>query len=73
MSPIGGIGINLAIQDAVAAANILTSGDPGAVRRCKRSNGAANSTRVTAIQVLSSTSDRACWPEAWCAAAVAVR
>jgi 2-polyprenyl-6-methoxyphenol hydroxylase-like FAD-dependent oxidoreductase len=31
MSPIGGIGINLAIQDAVAAANILTSHDPAAL------------------------------------------
>jgi len=28
MSPIGGIGINLAIQDAVAAANVLCAGDP---------------------------------------------
>jgi 2-polyprenyl-6-methoxyphenol hydroxylase-like FAD-dependent oxidoreductase len=30
MSPIGGIGINLAIQDAVAAANALCAGDPAA-------------------------------------------
>src|SRR5258705_1722118 len=29
MSPIGGVGINLAIQDAVAAANILYKGDFG--------------------------------------------
>jgi 2-polyprenyl-6-methoxyphenol hydroxylase-like FAD-dependent oxidoreductase len=29
MSPVGGIGINLAIQDAVAAANVLRSGDFG--------------------------------------------
>jgi 2-polyprenyl-6-methoxyphenol hydroxylase-like FAD-dependent oxidoreductase len=27
MSPVGGVGINLAIQDAVAAANVLSSGD----------------------------------------------
>ncbi len=35
MSPIGGVGINLAIQDAVAAANILgpDSGAPGAGRK----------------------------------------
>jgi 2-polyprenyl-6-methoxyphenol hydroxylase-like FAD-dependent oxidoreductase len=30
MSPIGGVGINLAIQDAVAASNILAAGDPAA-------------------------------------------
>ena len=30
MSPIGGVGINLAIQDAVAAANALCAGDPSA-------------------------------------------
>jgi 2-polyprenyl-6-methoxyphenol hydroxylase-like FAD-dependent oxidoreductase len=29
MSPVGGVGINLAIQDAVAAANILYKGDFG--------------------------------------------
>jgi 2-polyprenyl-6-methoxyphenol hydroxylase-like FAD-dependent oxidoreductase len=29
MSPVGGVGINLAIQDAVAAANILCAGDFG--------------------------------------------
>jgi 2-polyprenyl-6-methoxyphenol hydroxylase-like FAD-dependent oxidoreductase len=29
MSPVGGVGINLAIQDAVAAANILSAGDFG--------------------------------------------
>src|SRR5213075_1181850 len=29
MSPVGGVGINLAIQDAVAAANILWKGDFG--------------------------------------------
>jgi 2-polyprenyl-6-methoxyphenol hydroxylase-like FAD-dependent oxidoreductase len=29
MSPVGGVGINLAIQDAVAAANILYTGDFG--------------------------------------------
>ena len=34
MSPVGGVGINLAIQDAVAAANILArSCDTGAPRR----------------------------------------
>jgi 2-polyprenyl-6-methoxyphenol hydroxylase-like FAD-dependent oxidoreductase len=33
MSPVGGIGINLAIQDAVAAANILTSSLLDAARR----------------------------------------
>src|SRR5262249_35090125 len=27
MSPVGGVGINLAIQDAVAAANVLWKGD----------------------------------------------
>ena len=27
MSPVGGVGINIAIQDAVAAANILRNGD----------------------------------------------
>ena len=27
MSPVGGVGINLAIQDAVAAANVLSAGD----------------------------------------------
>jgi 2-polyprenyl-6-methoxyphenol hydroxylase-like FAD-dependent oxidoreductase len=27
MSPVGGVGINIAIQDAVAAANILGAGD----------------------------------------------
>ncbi len=27
MSPVGGVGINIAIQDAVAAANILDAGD----------------------------------------------
>jgi 2-polyprenyl-6-methoxyphenol hydroxylase-like FAD-dependent oxidoreductase len=32
MSPVGGVGINLAIQDAVAAANILCAGDFGAER-----------------------------------------
>jgi 2-polyprenyl-6-methoxyphenol hydroxylase-like FAD-dependent oxidoreductase len=32
MSPVGGIGINLAIQDAVAAANILSAGDFGIER-----------------------------------------
>jgi len=30
MSPVGGVGVNLAIQDAVAAANILCAGDPTA-------------------------------------------
>src|SRR3954470_16868188 len=32
MSPLGGVGINLAIQDAVAAANILTSARPHIAR-----------------------------------------
>jgi 2-polyprenyl-6-methoxyphenol hydroxylase-like FAD-dependent oxidoreductase len=32
MSPVGGVGINLAIQDAVAAANILSAGDFGIER-----------------------------------------
>ena len=34
MSPVGGVGINLAIQDAVAAANILAG--PLRRRRCQR-------------------------------------
>ena len=32
MSPAGGVGINLAIQDAVAAANLLTGPSSGAIR-----------------------------------------
>ena len=38
MSPVGGVGINLAIQDAVAAANILYRGDFGieSLRRVQR-------------------------------------
>ena len=41
MSPIGGVGINLAVQDAVAAANILT----GPLKR-----GEADSETLTAVQ-----------------------
>ena len=37
MSPIGGVGINLAVQDAVAAANILAGPLSGAKRRPKTS------------------------------------
>jgi 2-polyprenyl-6-methoxyphenol hydroxylase-like FAD-dependent oxidoreductase len=36
MSPVGGVGINLAIQDAVAAANLLTG--PLLAHRCTRSD-----------------------------------
>jgi 2-polyprenyl-6-methoxyphenol hydroxylase-like FAD-dependent oxidoreductase len=38
MSPVGGVGINLAIQDAVAAANVLYRGefDPGTLAKVQR-------------------------------------
>ena len=38
MSPVGGVGINLAIQDAVAAGNLLSGGDfsPANLRRLQR-------------------------------------
>ena len=53
MSPVGGVGINLAIQDAVAAANILCRGDFGieSLRRVQARR--AFPTRITqAFQVI---------------------
>ena len=57
MSPIGGVGINLAVQDAVAAANILASrcasgaATPSICARCR--SAATLPTRVTQrMQVL---------------------
>ena len=55
MSPIGGVGINLAIQDAVAAANILAGAAGGRARmsiRCCAGAGAAPAAGASAIQGL---------------------
>ena len=45
MSPVAGVGINLAIQDAVAAANLLDRGPAGSRHgdRCRAGRGAATS------------------------------
>jgi 2-polyprenyl-6-methoxyphenol hydroxylase-like FAD-dependent oxidoreductase len=50
MSPVGGVGINLAIQDAVAAANRLA----GPLRR-----------RETTVDDLRAVQDRRAWPTKW--------
>ena len=53
MSPVGGVGINLAIQDAVAAANILYRGDFGIDRLCAVQRRRALPARATqAFQVI---------------------
>jgi 2-polyprenyl-6-methoxyphenol hydroxylase-like FAD-dependent oxidoreductase len=49
MSPVGGVGINLAIQDAVAAANLLWEKLGAGTSRsmiCRRCNAAGNSPRA---------------------------
>jgi 2-polyprenyl-6-methoxyphenol hydroxylase-like FAD-dependent oxidoreductase len=46
MSPIGGVGINLAVQDAVAAANILT----GFLRRAQHGGEPVPESAITAVQ-----------------------
>src|SRR5215468_1577396 len=54
MSPIGGVGINLAIQDAVAAANILARAfatESPATRTCTWSSDVASSRRVPRNQL----------------------
>jgi 2-polyprenyl-6-methoxyphenol hydroxylase-like FAD-dependent oxidoreductase len=52
MSPVGGVGINLAIQDAVAAANVLHQGDFGPQALAKVQRRREFPTRVTqAFQV----------------------
>ena len=53
MSPVGGVGINLAIQDAVAAANVLYRGDFGEPQLAAVQRRREFPTRVTqALQVL---------------------
>ena len=47
MSPIGGVGINLAVQDAVAAANILWRAARGAARERGRSRARAEAARIS--------------------------
>jgi 2-polyprenyl-6-methoxyphenol hydroxylase-like FAD-dependent oxidoreductase len=46
MSPIGGVGINLAVQDAVAAANILT----GSLRRAQHDGEPVPESAIAAVQ-----------------------
>jgi len=53
MSPVGGVGINLAIQDAVAAANLLAAGDFSAARLQKLQKRREWPVRVTQrLQIL---------------------
>jgi 2-polyprenyl-6-methoxyphenol hydroxylase-like FAD-dependent oxidoreductase len=47
MSPVGGVGINLAVQDAVAAANVLCEGDFGEEALAKIQRRREFPTRVT--------------------------
>ncbi len=47
MSPIGGVGINLAVQDAVAAANILLCAAAGRARERRRSRARAETARIS--------------------------
>ena len=65
MSPIGGVGINLAIQDAVAAANVLAEplrlgqSRRSATRRCPKAPGVADARHAAAATHHATAHDRA--------------